>query len=153
MKFFILLSSVYIYVQNCVNVWQLSSCGNTLTPNLHIYIKKTSLVSSILPVYYYVLLSNSQTKGLKVLFCVFQTPKYCCLSHKVLIKKDMFKFLDAVSSHLKVSLKQNFLFAGQPWWHMVACKKSVLFKTHRMLPFISRIGPGPIKELRCNFLR
>ena len=74
-----------------------------------------------------------------MLFCVFHTPKYCCLSHKVLIKKDMFKFLDAVSGHLTVSLTQNLLFFTPT---MVTCKKSALFKTQRTLPFISRIGPG-----------
>ena len=51
--------------------------------------------------YYYLTVKR---KRLKVLFCVFHTPKYCC---KALIKKDMFKFLDAVSGHLKVSLMQK----------------------------------------------
>ena len=50
----------------------------------------------------------------------------------------MFKFLDAVSGHLKASLMQNFLFAGQPWWPGKKCS----FKTHWMLPIISRIEPA-----------
>ena len=73
-----------------------------------------------------------------MLFCVFHTPKYCCLSHEVLVKKDIIKFLDAVSGHLTVSLTKIFFFQANHG----ALQKSALFKTHRTLPFISIIRPG-----------